>query len=246
MTNYAESLKGASNKPQSSGFSQELATRKSGSLFDKSRDAVKAKGNDQLENRRESQNFELMDDFAEMERLAMSATLSEPSCAMPATPKNLVQDLEEALASRTRELEAKSQDLRVADQMCQDLRAKLKEADEQLTGLQSQNASNEGSIMNLQEQLDPLSQHERERSSGQSKRLTGYTLKDILGRAKANQNERTTPEASSSEGVLHDEQATFSDAESKVRHSCYVCIPCHRCADFVMQLLASNFLGSNR
>ncbi|KAG0555687.1 hypothetical protein KC19_12G188500 [Ceratodon purpureus] len=207
-----ESLKCASNRPPSSGFSQDFASKKSGSLFAMSRNSIKARGNDQLENRRESQNFELMDDFAEMERLAMSTTLSEP---LPTTPKKLVQDLEEALGSRTRELEAKSQDLRVADQMCQDLRAKLKEAENQLTGLRSQNASNEASIVNMQEQLDLLSQHERSRSGSQPKGLSGYTLKDILGRAKTNQDGRVTPQASSSEGMMHDEQASFSDAESK-------------------------------
>ena len=191
-------------------------------MFDISRDAVKARGNDQSENRLiESQNFELMDDFAEMERLAMSTTLSEPN-----TPKKLVQNLEEALASRTRELEAKSQDLGVADQMCQDLRAMLKEAEKQLTGLRSQNASKEVCIANLQEQLDLLSNERARRSGGQAKGLSGYTLKDILGRAKANQD--GTSEASSSEGLMHDEQASFSDAESKVRHYCYY-ILCHPC-----------------
>jgi len=123
-------LKIASTKPPS-GFAPDVASRKSGSLFEMARDTVNARGNDPSENRRESQNFELMDDFAEMERLAMSATLIEPP-----TPKKL-QDLEEALASRTRELEGKSQDLRVAEQMCQELRTKLKETEKQLHGLQS-------------------------------------------------------------------------------------------------------------
>lgn len=186
------------------------------------RDVVNARGNDSSENRRESQNFELMDDFAEMERLAMSATLSEPNCSIPTTPKQ-VHDLEEALASRTRELEVKSQDLRVAEQMCQELRAKLKDAEKQLHGLQSQNTSNEACIVKLQEELDLLSERERGRISGSqsaapSKRLSGFTLKDILGRAKTTEDVRTTT-ASSSEGAMHDEQASVSDAESKVSHS---------------------------
>jgi len=78
----------------------------------------------------------------------------------------------------------------------------------------------------LQEELDLLSERERGRSGSQSaapsKRLSGYTLKDILGRAKTPEDGSTPPEAaSSSEGAMHDEQASVSDAESKVSHSCY-------------------------
>uniref|UniRef100_A0A7I4CJX4 Uncharacterized protein n=1 Tax=Physcomitrium patens TaxID=3218 RepID=A0A7I4CJX4_PHYPA len=191
---------------QASNFSQELTSRKSGSLFEKPKESVKA---------RDSQNFELMDDFAEMERLAMSVTLTEPQSAMSITPNKLVKDLEEALASRARELDAKSQDLRVADQMCQELRAKLKEADKELAALRSQKATNEASMVSLQEQLDLLSQRERRRSGSQSKRLCAYTLKDIVGKAKFNDDARTTSEASSFEGVMFDEQSSISDAESK-------------------------------
>lgn len=180
-------------------------------MFEKPKESVKA---------RDSQNFELMDDFAEMERLAMSVTLTEPQSAMSITPNKLVKDLEEALASRARELDAKSQDLRVADQMCQELRAKLKEADKELAALRSQKATNEASMVSLQEQLDLLSQRERRRSGSQSKRLCAYTLKDIVGKAKFNDDARTTSEASSFEGVMFDEQSSISDAESKVRNFC--------------------------
>ena len=89
--------------------------------------------------------------------------------------------------------------------------------------------------MNMQEQLDLLSQHERSRSGSQPKGLSGYTLKDILGRAKTNQDGRVTPQASSSEGMMHDEQASFSDAESKVRHSSYYMPPPYLCTKFLMQ-----------
>lgn len=196
----------ASSK-QSTNFNPEFIGRKGGSSLGKS------------DNRRESQNFELMDDFAEMERLAMSVTLTEPLSSVP-TPKTL-QDLEEALASKTRELESKFQDCRVADQMCQDLRLKLKDAEKQLNALRSHNASNESSVVNLQEELDLLSQCERGKSGRHSpapaKGLSGYTLKDILVRAKTKENGKTTSEASSSEGMMNDEQVSISDAESKVR-----------------------------
>lgn len=194
----------ASSK-QSTNFNPEFIGRKGGSSLGKS------------DNRRESQNFELMDDFAEMERLAMSVTLTEPLSSVP-TPKTL-QDLEEALASKTRELESKFQDCRVADQMCQDLRLKLKDAEKQLNALRSHNASNESSVVNLQEELDLLSQCERGKSGRHSpapaKGLSGYTLKDILVRAKTKENGKTTSEASSSEGMMNDEQVSISDAESK-------------------------------
>ncbi|XP_024357646.1 uncharacterized protein [Physcomitrium patens] len=179
------------------GFS-EFTRKMRGSLSDSPSDSVKA---------RDFEKFELMDDFAEMERLAMSATLTETQSTMPTTPMDLVQNLEDTL-------KAKIQDLRVADQMYQDLRTRLKETEMELNVLRSRNTK-ETSMIGLQEQLALFSKRERRRSGSQSTRLSGYSLKDILGRAKRNEDARTTSEASSLEGTMRDEQASISDAESK-------------------------------
>lgn len=113
--------------------------------------------------KRDSLNFELMDDFEEMERLANSqpqshsVTSSEHtveaavvfSTADDLTHQLRISALEEALAAKDRDLEA-------ANQMCHELSAKLAVAEEQLVFLQSKNTANEQSVIDLQGRVDSL------------------------------------------------------------------------------------------
>lgn len=187
--------------------------------------------------RRESQNFELMDDFAEMERLAMTQALTESEIATQtvsqevnssgAQPNNkqAVQELQDSLAAKSRDLES-------AREMCQELKKKLAAAETQLTTLQSRNSVNETSIINLQDQLDLLNeaQQEREKRGTHSrtpsgKGLSGYTIKDILGKAKKPGHvAASASDASSSDGDdAPEEHVLVSDAESKVQEIFGLC-----------------------
>lgn len=127
--------------------------------------------------KRDSLNFELMNDFEEMERLANSQ--SQPSHSISGSEQTVeaavvfggvddatyqlrIDGLEEALAGRYRDLEA-------ANQMCHDLSSKLAVAEEQLVLLQTKNSANEQSVVDLQHQLDSLleSQARRRESDGE-------------------------------------------------------------------------------
>ena len=128
-----------------------------------------------LETRRDSQNFELMDDFALMERLAMTEALTESgmattqtvsvsqevdSKATGPTQQRQVVDLEESLAAKERELGE-------ANAVCQDLKTKLAAAETQIATLQSRNTANETSLINLQDQLGRLNEaHQEQEKSG--------------------------------------------------------------------------------
>jgi chromosome segregation ATPase len=130
-----------------------------------------------LPSKRDSLNFELMDDFEDMERLANSQ--SQPlqsvsgsehmveaavvfSGVDDATYQLRIAGLEEALAGKDRDLEA-------ANQMCHELSKKVAVAEEQLLILQTKNAANEQSVLDLQYQLDSLleSQAQRSESDGE-------------------------------------------------------------------------------
>ena len=109
-------------------------------------------------------NFELMDDFIEMERLAESQSQSNSVSGSEHTTETAlvvfgaaddsahqlrIANLEEALAAKDRDLEA-------ANEMCRDLSTKLAVAEEQLTALQNRNAANEQAVIGLQDRLDSL------------------------------------------------------------------------------------------
>ena len=98
-----------------------------------------------------SQKFSLMNDFAETERLMHSRPRSESTVDGPDHPEfqQRIAELEDALATKSRELEA-------AYQMCEELSMKLTVAENQLPALQSRNAANEQSVITLQDRLDKL------------------------------------------------------------------------------------------
>ena len=119
-----------------------------------------------------SLDFELMDDFEEMERMANSQ--SQPSLSVSgsehtveaaavfgsvddATYQLRITGLEEALA-------AKDRDLETANRMCHELSTKLAVAEEQLVFLQTTNAVNEQSVIDLQHRLDSLLEIQARRS----------------------------------------------------------------------------------
>ena len=114
--------------------------------------------------KKDSLNFELMDDFIEMERLANCESQSQSQSVTSSehvlwtdsgkgadTPQHQVQHqiagLEDALALKDRDLEA-------ANHMCHELSSKLAVAEDQLSTLQCRNAANEKLVINLQERLD--------------------------------------------------------------------------------------------
>lgn len=116
-----------------------------------------------LPSKRDSLNFELMDDFEEMERLANSESQShsvsgsehtvEPTVVFGAaddlTHQLHISGLEETLAVKDRDLEA-------ANQICHELSAKLAVAEEELVFLQSKNTANEQLVIDLQDRMDSL------------------------------------------------------------------------------------------
>jgi chromosome segregation ATPase len=132
--------------------------------------------------RRDSHNMELMDDFVEMERLAVlqSETAMPEAGVETASVASLQQqlsDLEKALADKDQDLQARSaslvhlqhqvddlekaledkaQDLQTANESCRDLNLRLADSAEQIAALQACNDANETSMSNLQVQLDGL------------------------------------------------------------------------------------------
>ncbi|XP_024397596.1 uncharacterized protein [Physcomitrium patens] len=184
--------------------------------------------------RRDSQNFELMDDFALMEQLAMKEALTESGISTHSTVlvsheidststttagsmHQKVLELEESIAAKVRELE-ESKDL------CQDLKSKLAAAEDLIAVLQTRNSANETTLINLQDQLDRLNEARLEQEIGgehastpiSSKRLSGYTIKDILVRERSKRGTQVSSDASSSElGEVHEDHTSISDAESK-------------------------------
>jgi chromosome segregation ATPase len=132
--------------------------------------------------RRDSHNMELMDDFVEMERLAVlqSETAMPEAGVETASVASLQQqlsDLEKTLADKDQDLQARSaslvhlqhqvddlekaledkaQDLQTANESCRDLNLRLADSAEQIAALQACNDANETSMSNLQVQLDGL------------------------------------------------------------------------------------------
>lgn len=137
---------------------------------------------DETLKRRDSHNMELMDDFVEMERLAVlqSETAMPEAGVETASVASLQQqlsDLEKALADKDQDLQARSaslvhlqhqvddlekaledkaQDLQTANESCRDLNLRLADSAEQIAALQACNDANETSMSNLQVQLDGL------------------------------------------------------------------------------------------
>lgn len=116
--------------------------------------------------KKDSLNFELMDDFIEMERLANCESQSQAQSVTSSehvlwtdsgkgndTPQHQIQHqiagLEDALALKDRDLEA-------ANHMCHELSTKLAVAEDQLSSLQGRNVANEKLVISLQERLDHL------------------------------------------------------------------------------------------
>ena len=101
-----------------------------------------------------SQKFSLMNDFTETERMVQhsrtqsESTVNGPDIYIPEYQQQFA-GLEDALAVKTRELEA-------ANQMCEELSKKLTVAEEQFSALLSRNAANELSVITLQDRLDKL------------------------------------------------------------------------------------------
>ncbi len=132
--------------------------------------------------RRDSHNMELMDDFVEMERLAVlqSETATPEAGVETASVASLQQqlsDLEKALADKDQDLqvrsaslvclqhqvddlekalEDKAQDLQTANESCRDLNLRLADSAEQIAALQACNDANETSMSNLRVQLNGL------------------------------------------------------------------------------------------
>ncbi|KAG0611288.1 hypothetical protein M758_7G129000 [Ceratodon purpureus] len=210
-------------------ITQKLATSKNDSEHQKQ---GKGAPDSNLETRRDSQNFELMDDFALMERLAMTEALTESGMATQTVSMSQEVDsiatglTEQQVLDLEKSLAAKERELGEANEMCQDLNLKLTAAEKQITTLQNRNTVNETSLINLQDQLDRLNEARQEqeksgefshsRTPSSSKGLSGYTIKDILVRARSKSGQSAlVSDASSSEGEAHEEHACVSDAESK-------------------------------
>lgn len=209
---------------------QKLATSKHESEHQKQ---GKSAPDSTIETLRDSQNFELMDDFALMERLAMTEALTESGMATQTV--SVSQEVDSIATGPTQQevldmevsLAAKNRELGEANETCRDLKAKLTAAEKQITTLQSRNSANETSLINLQDQLDRLNEARQEqekngvinhvRRLSNPKGLSGYTMKDILVRAKSKSGQiALASDASSSEGEARVEHACVSDAESKV------------------------------
>lgn len=189
-----------------------------------------------------------MDDFAEMEQLAMcevaNLITSENSTCTPRASQEVNSSmLNLSPASNSKQgllldqntfaskggnddilLVKMTQELEEANQMCKDLRSKLYASEQQISVLQARNIANEASLITLQDQLDLLNEaREQDKCLSISmvppsyKRLSGYTMKDILNGTKKNSRRvRLASEDSSSEDEGLDEHASNSDAESKV------------------------------
>jgi len=128
-----------------------------------------------LPSKRDSLNFELMDDFEEMERLAHSQSQSHSPSGSEHTVEAAVVlgsagDLTRQLhiSGLEEALEVKDRDLEAANQMCHELRAKLAVAEKQLVFLQSKNTANERLVIDLQERVDSLLE-----SQAQSRKCDG-------------------------------------------------------------------------
>ncbi|OAE35041.1 hypothetical protein AXG93_3253s1060 [Marchantia polymorpha subsp. ruderalis] len=93
--------------------------------------------------------LDLMDDFAEMERLAMASETSDSEKKADGSSGQDNAEYLQKLAQKERELDA-------ANRLCQELSHKLAQAEEHLATLQSRNAANESAIIGLQEKLDKL------------------------------------------------------------------------------------------
>jgi hypothetical protein len=104
--------------------------------------------------RQDSHNMELMDDFVEMERLAVL----QSETAMPEADVETasVAGLQQQLSDLEKALEDKAQDLQTANESCRDLNLRLADSVEQLAALQACNDANETSMSNLQVQLNGL------------------------------------------------------------------------------------------
>lgn len=105
----------------------------------------------------ESEKVDLMDDFAEMERLASlpSPKMDQTTGKLDVSSKKSIvggedkTSLEETVAKRDSELQS-------ANQLCSDLSKKLTSVQEELAALQSKNNANENALASLQARLDTI------------------------------------------------------------------------------------------
>lgn len=106
---------------------------------------------------RELEKVDLMDDFAEMERLA-----SLPSPKMDQTTGKLDVSSEKSIVggedktSLEETIAKKDSELQSANQLCSDLSKKLTSVQEELAALQSKNDANENALASLQARLDTI------------------------------------------------------------------------------------------
>ncbi|KAL3684591.1 hypothetical protein R1sor_002613 [Riccia sorocarpa] len=107
-----------------------------------------------------STNVDLMDDFAEMERLAMaSETAHSPKKPELDSKETSVHESDEYI----KKLTLKEKELEAANRLCSELQQRLAKAEEHLASVQSRNASNEAAIIGLHDKLDKLSgNHQRD------------------------------------------------------------------------------------
>jgi hypothetical protein len=185
-----------------------------------------------------SLSLELMDDFAEMERLTK---MSEPgrsenmtysdtasfdgppqeSPVITATSDYQIQELEGALASTRQELD-------LANTKICELNVKLATTEEQLTALQARNSTNEDLLIKLQNQLNRLNEIQLGMEKAADNRppvvfpdqKSRFSIKDILTRRKegglaAGSRSKTSESSEECDDDTAEEHATVSDAESK-------------------------------
>ncbi|KAL2652807.1 hypothetical protein R1flu_020935 [Riccia fluitans] len=117
-----------------------------------------------------STKLDLMDDFAEMERLAMASETEnsekKPEVDSKETKENSIHESDEYI----KKLTLKERELEAANRLCLELKQKLSTAEKHLASVQSRNAANETAIISLQDKLDKLSEN-HQRDEGINKAL---------------------------------------------------------------------------
>nr|XP_024362653.1 filament-like plant protein 4 isoform X3 [Physcomitrium patens] len=120
--------------------------------------------------KRDSLNFDLMDDFEEMERLANSQSRCHSVSGSEQTVEAAVDfsaaddpNITLRIAGLEEPLAIKDKDLEAANQMCHELRTKLAAVEEQLEILQTRDATHKQLVVDLQVQLDSLLENQEQK-----------------------------------------------------------------------------------
>ncbi|KAL2652872.1 hypothetical protein R1flu_021000 [Riccia fluitans] len=178
--------------------------------------------------------LDFMDDFAEMERLALASERAHPE-------KKLEIDSKEVSAHESdeyiRKLTLKERELEAANLLCSELKQKLSKAEEHLASVQTRNSVNETAIIGLQDKLECMSLN-NQRDEGINKALEDLVeaqsmsirnsaanesalleeLGSYNGGRASNRGKGSTVSRTSSETgyeVNEDLASVLSDAESK-------------------------------